>query len=333
MNLIKFYHYKLNRINQNNRFNTIIIIDDVIVVNFDCIYERECGLRGVDQLIYQLHKLGQGRRFLFLSEDGANLKQSGAVDIIENVIKTFNLNKETCAVICREDITISNATVKNNESIAHWINLLHPTIKNITIPAGPFNKKFAVWFNRGTFYRLALARHLYENYKNDSIISYQETGILVDRKMEEYFSNDINWANTHTPIIYDQLFPNRTYTHEMIVGERHPYADYFIEIIAETDILSTNWITEKTVKNLYIGKPFIVMGGAGTIAKLQLLGFKTFNPWIDESYDNIVNIADRLTAIKNEIDRLAMLNLNSIAKEIMPILEYNRKHYENFISR
>ena len=42
----------------------------------------------------------------------------------------------------------------------------------------------------------------------------------------------------------------RVYDHDMIVGAgRKPYNSYFIEIVVETDCVSTTWITEKTVKN------------------------------------------------------------------------------------
>ena len=76
--LEKFYWKKIVTIDQNDRYNTIIEIDDVIVVNFDTVFDRECSIRGSDQLIYLAHKLGQGKRFLFLSEDGALIQQSGA---------------------------------------------------------------------------------------------------------------------------------------------------------------------------------------------------------------------------------------------------------------
>jgi hypothetical protein len=224
----------------------------------------------------------------------------------------------------------------NIESIPYWCEILYPTIKNINIPQGPFSKKFAVWFNRGTFYRLKLARYLTEKYKEDSYISYQESGMIVDGKLKEYFQDDVKWASTNTPIVYDQLFSNRTYTHEMIVGaSRKPYDDYFTEIIVETDTLTTNWITEKTVKNLYIGKPFIVMGGCGTLKKIRSHSFQTFSPWIDESYDNITNNYQRLAAIKREIDRLAKLSyaeLEIIHKEMQHILQHNRQTYGKYIN-
>lgn len=333
-NLVDFYWNKVFAINQSDRYSTVLEFDDTIVVNFDCIYDREGTIRAKDQLTYYLHTIGKGRRFIFMSEDGAVLSGSGALSIVNNIIKTFNLTIDTCLVVCRESLSIHNATVKIIDSVPYWCMVLYPTIKNIPIPAGNFNKKFAVWFNRGTIFRLQLAKHLYENYKDTSIISYQESGIIIDRKMKKYYQDLIEWANQHTPIVYDQIFPNREYTHEMIVGAaRHPYNDYFIEIVCETEILSTAWVTEKTVKNLYIGKPFLVMTGQGILDKLRSYGFQTFSPWIDESYDLIENHNERLLAILAEIDRLASIDINKLYENIKPILDYNRTIYINLIKK
>ena len=333
LNLEEFYYRVVCHVPPRDRFHTVVVIDDVVVINFDCVYDRECAIRGADQLIYLAHKQGKGKRFLFISEDGANLAHSGALIIIDDIINCFNLNSSTCAVICREHIEIPNATVIVKESVDYWCRVIYNYIKDIPIPQGPFAKKFAVWFNRGTFYRLDLAKHLSEYHKDHTYISYQERGIILDKKLDQYFSNERAWANQNTPIIHDQLFPDRVYDYNMIVGsERKPYNDYFIEIVAETDVLTTDWITEKTVKNLYIGKPFIVMAGAGALARIRSRGFETFSPWIDESYDTIENISDRLTAIKQEIDRLATLDLDKLHKEIMPILEHNRANYGKYIN-
>lgn len=335
--LEKFYWEKVWPINQKERYTAILDIDNVLIVNFDCIYDREGTIRALDQIIYLCHDQGRGKQFIFISEDGANIKLSGALTVINNVVDCFGLTEINCLVICREPITISNATVITHESIPYWCRTLYPTIKDIAIPQGPFKKKFAAWYHRGTFWRLAIARHLLENYQKDSYISYQETGMIVDRQLGKFFNYNVDWSDNNTPIIYDQLFPDRVFNQELIVGaERKPYADYFLEIVAETDILTTDWITEKTVKNLYIGKPFVVIGGLGTLERIQNQGFKTFSPWIDESYDGIKNIHERLQAIKKEIDRIAAMSYEEIAKlnqELQPIYNHNRECYENFVSR
>lgn len=333
LNLQDFYYQVVAKTFPRDRYVAIQELEDVIVINFDCLYDRECGIRGADQLIYLAHKLGQGKRFLFLSEDGALIQQSGATEIIKNIIQCFNLDKDTCAVVCREDLTILNVTVINKEAVPYWCRVLYPYIKNISTPTGPFIKKFAIWFNRGTFTRLDIARHLVENYSDNSFISYQEQGILADRKLKEYFSDNIDWASYHTPVVYDEIFPDRRFNFELIVGaSRKPYNDYFIEIVAETDTLTTNWITEKTVKNLYIGKPFIIMGAPGILAKIRSFGFQTFSPWVDESYDTITNNYQRLSAIKREIDRLAGTDVNQLHQQLLPILEHNRQTYGKYIN-
>ena len=64
--------------------------------------------------------------------------------------------------MCREDIQIPNATVINNNFVYYWCNAIWQTVKDIELQQGQLSKKFAVWFNRGTFYRLQLMQHLYK---------------------------------------------------------------------------------------------------------------------------------------------------------------------------
>jgi hypothetical protein len=337
INLEQFYYQIICKIPPLDRYFSIQELEDVIVVNFDCMYEKECNLRATDQLIYLLHKIGDQKRFLFLTEDGANIKLSGAAELIENIVDVFNLNEDTCALVCNEQINIPNVNVIFQDFVKYWVKTIYPIIKDIPIPNGPFTKKFAVWFHRGTFYRFLLAKHLYDNYQQDSYISYQEHGILIDRKLDEYFSTEASWAKSHTPIVYDQLFTNRVYTHDMIVGaKRKPYNNYFLEIVGEVDILSNNHLSEKTLKNLYIGKPFLLMGGVESLKKLRSYGFKTFSPWIDESYDTVSNIHQRLELIKREIDRIGTLSyqeLNQLYKEMLPIFCHNRQQYINLVKK
>jgi hypothetical protein len=334
--LIEFYWQEISaKLSYEDRNHAVMIIDDVVVINFDAVYLRECGLRGVDQLLYVAHRDGARKRFVFLSEDGAVLKYCGAIPIIENLIECFNLNKDTCAVICREDIEIPNATVVNVNFARYWSNAIWKTVQDIPLQQGTLNKKFAVWFNRGTFYRLQIMKHLCDNYKDDSFISYQESGMLHEPKLQEYFETDINWANNNTPVIYDKLFDNRVYDYELIVGgSRKPYSEYFMEIVAESHIVDNSWITEKTFKNLYVGKPFIMYSGVNSLKLLRRNGFRTFDSWFDESYDSIANLYDRLEAIKKEIDRVAKLSyqdLTTMQEEMLPVLEHNRRHFCRFI--
>lgn len=334
MNFNDFYLYKYWAQTPDQRYKPINTIDDVVVINFDPLFDRDYSLRAKDQLIFVAHKIGKDKRFLFIFEDGTNPQLSGAIEVIKNIQAVFNLSENDCAVIARERLAIPNVKCLYHDSITMWAQTLYPTIKQIPIYNPPYGKKFAAWFHRGTIYRAMIAKHLYNNYRDISYLSYQESKVLHDELFAEFFSDETQWANNCAPVVYDRLFPNRQYDHEMIVGaSRKPYDDYFLEIVVETDIQSTAWITEKVVKNLYIGKPFILLGAPGSLRKLQQQGFKTFSSIIDESYDDIQNNYHRVQAVLKEIDKLAAGNVQELHNEILPILSHNRKIYENIARR
>jgi hypothetical protein len=89
---------------------------------------------------------------------------------------------------------------------------------------------------------------------------------------------------------------------------------------------SSLFLSEKTFKCLAVKHPFIIFGRPGLIKALHKLGFKTFGPFFDESYDDIIDDNERFDALFNEITRLINLSdgewLN-ILKNIEPILEHN----------
>ena len=78
-------------------------------------------------------------------------------------------------------------------------------------------------------------------------------------------------------------------------------------VVVETRI-DTIFITEKILKPLAFGHPFIAWTAPGTLARLRSLGFKTFDNCIDESYDLEKDNSKRLSMIVDEIKRL---NLSS----------------------
>lgn len=88
--------------------------------------------------------------------------------------------------------------------------------------------------------------------------------------------------------------------------------------------------TEKTYKCLALGHPFISVSTCGFLKTLRGRGYKTFSPFIDESYDDIVNDHDRMDAIVNEINRLCSLSqeeLDQFILNVEPILEHNRQQF------
>ena len=58
------------------------------------------------------------------------------------------------------------------------------------------------------------------------------------------------------------------------------------------------------------------------------MGFKTFEPFINESYDSEFHIGKRMNMIIDEIERLNSMGFEELKKwykKLVPILKHNRK--------
>lgn len=91
------------------------------------------------------------------------------------------------------------------------------------------------------------------------------------------------------------------------------YTDAGIEVVLETLFDDQrNHLTEKTLRAIACGRPFMIASTPGTLQYLRDYGFQTFDGLIDESYDTITDPVSRLEAIVAEMTRIS--NLDSDAK-------------------
>ena len=92
------------------------------------------------------------------------------------------------------------------------------------------------------------------------------------------------------------------------------------------------FISEKICKPLINLHPFILMSSPFSLYKLQEFGFKTFDGFIDESYDKEENDLKRMQMIFDELDKFRNKTdkeLKDWWKEILPTLEHNQKTFIN----
>lgn len=92
------------------------------------------------------------------------------------------------------------------------------------------------------------------------------------------------------------------------------------------------FFSEKIFKPLAMKHPFIVVGTSGYLSTLRERGYKTFAPYIDESYDMITSPKERMDAIVNEIRRLCSLSDDEMIQwthDIKHIVEHNADILKN----
>jgi len=102
----------------------------------------------------------------------------------------------------------------------------------------------------------------------------------------------------------------------------------FLTIVSETQYeIDTTYISEKMVKPIMNLQPFIVMSTPKFLQFLKDNGFKTFDGFINKSYDTQDNHEQRFEMIFNELDKFRSKSFDELKdwwREILPILEHNQ---------
>lgn len=162
---------------------------------------------------------------------------------------------------------------------------------------------------------------------------------------EEKILSQIDKLEEMFPIVYD-IPHNGTLAGEwpltQIIPELTYYGgfkqiDSYFEIVTETYFTdeTTLYLTEKTVRPILRFQLFIIVGSPFSLRYLRSRGFQTFAPYIDESYDEITDPVERMSAIMKEIDRLCRLDkkeLHDIYCQLWPRVLHNFELYTQKIS-
>jgi hypothetical protein len=104
-----------------------------------------------------------------------------------------------------------------------------------------------------------------------------------------------------------------------------------IEVVLETLFDDSRLhLTEKSLRPIACGQPFILAGTQGSLEYLRSYGFKTFNSVWDESYDQIADPEERLTAIINLMQQIAAWDSETRFNKMSQaraVADYNKKHF------
>jgi nucleoside-diphosphate-sugar epimerase len=203
-----------------------------------------------------------------------------------------------------------------------WVD--YRLLKNEIVNFEPTDEKyFLLSYNRNPRpHRIHLVNQLIKNDlfdkgkislgKFDPHGEYEElskmTPIEIDRTL------DINWAANI---------------------ELSDHKSTFISLVTETLIdTSILFMSEKIWKPIVAGHPFIVLGNVNTLSYLKDLGYKTFDKWIDESYDlepDHHKKIDMVVAELNKFKTKSIQELIDIRKEMYDTCLFNREKFIEII--
>ena len=88
--------------------------------------------------------------------------------------------------------------------------------------------------------------------------------------------------------------------------------------------------TEKTFRTIGMRQPFLVYSAQHCLKYLREQGYRTFGPYIDESYDAIFDDQQRHQAVFNELNRLDKMaehEFNPLMEQLSEIADFNYQHF------
>ncbi len=108
--------------------------------------------------------------------------------------------------------------------------------------------------------------------------------------------------------------------------QKDVYLDSWVSVISEAgfpDSAGQLFLSEKIFKPIVSCHPFIIMGDRGSLKELRKMGYKTFDGFIDESYDDLPTF-ERFDAIVEAIKKvIAIEDKVSWYESMKDILEHN----------
>ncbi len=95
-------------------------------------------------------------------------------------------------------------------------------------------------------------------------------------------------------------------------------------------------LSEKTFFAIRNYHPFIIMGEPYSLRRLRDHGYQTFSSWIDESYDLILDPAERALAVARVVESLCRIpesDLRKIVLEMEPTLRHNHARVQERVDQ
>jgi hypothetical protein len=214
----------------------------------------------------------------------------------------------------------------------------HPTEVFLIIESSIKTKHFLSLNSRATWYRQALF-YFFENFNlldksyfsylgsNDrNYLSLTDLDKFIDKNVWYLDGLDINSTRSKIPRSTGIELPSDI---DWGIGDIRYYTDCFCSIVTETYAAEEYpFFTEKTFKPILFLQPFLIHGNAGCLRELKEMGFKTFDRWWDEDYDNYTahKRFESMIRVIIEISTWSMEKVNATYQEMLPTLRHNHKH-------
>lgn len=206
---------------------------------------------------------------------------------------------------------------------------------------GKERKDFLLLNRHFKLHRLLLLSHLHKIGLEKNLVSWDKNFYFqVDDQQFLNFDNNLDFLN----IIKDTSSILDVADITKIAGfgyeNKDIYLNTYINIVTESVYFQqdkdfpSGYLSEKIWKPIGHCQPFILAGPSKSLKYIrERFGFKTFSPFIDESYDLVEDEMERIELIKNEITKFSNKTKeekDEFLNNVKDICIYNQKLFLNY---
>ncbi len=186
-----------------------------------------------------------------------------------------------------------------------------------------------------------------EGMFKDNLVSYnlefaEERDQYPNLIYPQFTSQAQSWEEQFSQEDWDEWYPKFLSTKKSILDEENydslsgfhaefpeTYKRAYVSLVSESMFFEKHrFVSEKPYKCFNHFHPFILMGGDGSIKKLKEQGFKTWDNWWDESYDEITDDNERykkVVELVRFINNKSLDELHEMYQEMIPNLKFNHE--------
>ena len=285
-----------------------------------------------------------GKLSINTNAEGICLNAAKFYPVLDYICDKFSIDKSQVKIVTN-NIEEYHPVYKILPQHDHWIINCKP-IFNYALNAKNQNlKHLGCFMGKANWHRLIMGSWLHTNHKDKTLLTLHYNPQFEKHRID-CGVNDVNFFAPvelgavvefmkNCPVTLDEGFINPTIGPPTNYNIIHQYENIFADLVVETYVSGASFFpTEKTLRPIIAKTPFIVMGPAGYLSNLKRMGFKTFDNWWDEGYDDYSDY-DRLCQIKTLLENIFKLTdyeLHSMLIDMRETLEYNRNHLQKIDS-
>jgi len=255
--------------------------------------------------------------------------------------------------IDKKNIKIITYNLVQDRSAWPNIEIQHPVeyftaAKRFEVPLDKkIQKHFGVFVGTSRWHRLYLASMMHGLHKDKTLLSFWQhhnnNSMPANLRMDDVMLKDSNESVREHMIDFVKQLPihldpddiklnlntgaNITRGDWQTPYEILPYYNsIFVDIVCETWHEGRCFLpNEKTGRPIIARTPFIVYAGKGFLKNMKHLGFRTFDKWWSEDYDNLEGVRriQRMLLQIKEISSQSIENLHTMYDDMRPVLEHN----------